>query len=83
MGNYPDNSRRTKYLNNNRIIRYRYTFRIATSIILQPSTGIIRRGVVTLVGRWDYSENRIIITTVEVWARLVPIDHQVKRQKLI
>ena len=81
MGNYPDNSRRTKYLNNNRIIRYRSTFRIVILIILQPSTRIIRRGVVTIIGR--YEENRIIITTLEVWARLVPIDHQVKRQKLI
>jgi len=50
-------------------------------IILQPSTRIIRRGVVTIIGK--YEENRIIITTLEVWARLVPIDHEVKRRKLI
>ena len=81
MGNYPDNSRRTKYLNNNRIIRYRPTFRIVILIILQPSTRIIRRGVVTIFG--NYEDNSIVITTLEVWARLVPIDHEVKRRKLI
>ena len=81
MGNSSDQSKRIKYLNNNRIIRYRSTFRIVILIILQPSTRIIRRGVVTIIGR--YEENRIIITTLEVWARLVPIDHEVKRRKLI
>ena len=81
MGNSSDPSKRIKYLNSNKIIRYRSTFRIVILIILQPSTRIIRRGVVTIIGR--YEENRIIITTLEVWARLVPIDHQVKRQKLI
>ena len=81
MGNSSDPSKRIKYLNSNKIIRYRPTFRIVILIILQPSTRIIRRGVVTIIGR--YEENRIIITTLEVWARLVPIDHEVKRRKLI
>ena len=81
MGNSSDPSKRIKYLNSNKIIRYRPTFRIVILIILQPSTRIIRRGVVTIIGR--YEENRIEITTLEVWARLVPIDHEVKRRKLI
>ena len=81
MGNSSDPSKRIKHLNSNKIIRYRSTFRIVILIILQPSTRIIRRGVVTIIGR--YEENRIIITTLEVWARLVPIDHEVKRRKLI
>ena len=81
MGNSSDPSKRIKYLNSNKIIRYRSTFRIVILIILQPSTRIIRRGVVTIIGR--YEENRIEITTLEVWARLVPIDHEVKRRKLI
>ena len=81
MGNSSDPSKRIKYLNSKRIIRYRSTFRIVILIILQPSTRIIRRGVVTIIGK--YEENRIIITTLEVWARLVPIDHKVKRRKLI
>ena len=81
MGNSSDPSKRIKYLNSNKIIRYRSTFRIVILIILQPGTRIIRRGVVTIIGR--YEENRIIITTLEVWARLVPIDHEVKRRKLI
>ena len=81
MGNSSDPSKRIKYLNNTRIIRYRSTFRIAILIVLRPTTGIIRREVVTIFGK--YEDNEIIITTLEVWARLVPIDHQVKRQKLI
>ena len=81
MGNSSDPSKRIKYLNNTRIIRYRSTFRIAILIVLRPTTGIIRRGVVTIFGK--YEDNEIIITTLEVWARLVPIDHEVKRRKLI
>jgi len=81
MGNSSDPSKRIKYLNNNRIIRYRSIFRIAILIVLRPTTGIIRRGVVTIFG--NYEDNSIVITTLEVWARLVPIDHQVKKQKLI
>ena len=80
MGNSSDPSKRIKYLNSNKIIRYRSTFRIVILIILQPSTRIIRRGVVTIFG--NYEDNSIVITTLEVWARLVPIDHEVKRRKL-
>ena len=83
MGNFSRNSEKTEYFNNTRLIRYRFTFRIATAVVIQPSAGVIRRGVVTLIGRWDYTENRRIITTLEVWARLVPINHEVKRRKLI
>ena len=81
MGNSSDPSKRIKYLNSTKIIRYRSTFRIAILIVLRPTTGIIRRGVVTIIGK--YEDNSIVITTLEIWARLVPIDHQVKRQKLI
>jgi len=81
MGNSSDPSKRIKQLNNTRIIRYKSTFRIAILIVLKPTTRIIKRGVVTISG--NYEDNRIVITTLEVWARLVPIGHQVKRQKLI
>ena len=81
MGNSSDPSKRIKYLNSTKIIRYRSTFRIAILIVLRPTTGIIRRGVVTIIGK--YEDNSIVITTLEVWARLVPIDHEVKRRKLI
>src|SRR5439155_483571 len=43
MGNSSDPSKRIKYLNSNRIIRYRYTFRIVILIILKKNIKYLRK----------------------------------------